>query len=124
MSFEQKLAAALRLLRSTGIWRSSYAPPLLRLLWKLGVRVPPPHFLRFAESFLLMGTFFGGFWGLLMWILLWSRQGASFAFAFLASAFAGGAFGFLMASYYRYGRYRHQIPLWRDFRPTDVDAFT
>ena len=40
MSARTKREAALKLLASTGMWRSSYVPPLLRLLWRLGLDVP------------------------------------------------------------------------------------
>ena len=47
------------------------APPFFRLLWALGLDVPPPLFLGFLTLMLLMGTFFGIFWGAFMWLLLW-----------------------------------------------------
>jgi len=119
MRFEQKLAAALALLASTGIWRSSYAPPICRLLWRVGVRVPPPHFIGFTPNFLFAGSYFGVIWGLLMWFALWSRSGMSPGLAVGASVFAGLFFGLYMAGYYRYGAHKHGIPLWRDFRPDD-----
>ena len=39
MRFEEKLAAALGLLASTGMWRINYAPPLHRLLCKLSAKL-------------------------------------------------------------------------------------
>jgi Family of unknown function (DUF6404) len=117
MRFEQKLTAALGLLASTGMWRSNYAPPLHRLLWKIGARVPPPHFLSFTANFVLAGVCFGVFWGLAMWITGSSHQGLSRLAA--VALFVGLLFGLSMAAYYRYGGRKHKIPLWRDFHPDE-----
>lgn len=40
MSFEEKKERAIAIMESKKMWRSNYAPPLLRILWKTGVRVP------------------------------------------------------------------------------------
>jgi len=122
MRFEQKLAAALTLLEATGIWRNSYAPPLWRFLWRVGVRVPPPHFVGSTANFLFTGSFFGIAWGLFMWFTFWSRLGTSPAFGVGLAIFTGSLFGLCMAGYYSYGARKHRIPLWRDFRPTDDDV--
>ena len=119
MRFEQKLTAALELLASTGMWRSNYAPPLHRLLWKLGAKAPPPHFLSFTAKFVSAGIWFGVAWGLLMWFMAWSRQGMSPYAAVAVALFAGVLFGLCMAGYYRYGARKHRVPLWRDFHPPD-----
>ncbi len=42
------------------MWRSNYAPPLLRILWRLGIRLPPLPFMPFWQVTLLMG----GLWGI------------------------------------------------------------
>ena len=61
MSFEHRKTRALELLSNTGMARSHYAPPLIRLLWKAGVQVPPPHFQSFLRTALGMGLWFGMF---------------------------------------------------------------
>jgi hypothetical protein len=58
MSSNPKREAAIKILASTGIWRSSYAPPLLRLLWRLGFDAPPPHFVSFSAIALFSGSYF------------------------------------------------------------------
>jgi uncharacterized membrane-anchored protein YitT (DUF2179 family) len=117
MRFEEKLAAALGLLASTGILRSSYAPPFYRLLWKLGAKAPPPHFQSFTANFVRAGILFG----VLMSFILWSQshQGTSPYAIFAVALFAGVFSGLGMAAYYRYGARKHRIPLWRDFHPAD-----
>src|SRR5260370_24145369 len=101
MRFQQKLAAALELLASTGMRRSSYAPPLHRFLWRIGARVPPPHFLSFTANLVSAGVWFGVFWGLAMWVTVWSHQGLSRAAA--AALSAGLLFGLFGAGRYRHG---------------------
>ena len=119
MPFEQKLAAALALLASTGMRRSNYAPPMHRVLWWAGLQVPPPHFVSFGWNFVDTGLWFGVVWGILMWFMVWAREGMSPYVALIAAAFAGCFFGLCMAAYYRHGARKHGIPSWRDFHPSD-----
>ncbi|MEJ6226348.1 DUF6404 family protein, partial [Escherichia coli] len=56
MTFEQKKARAIALMDSKKMWRSNYAPPLLRILWRLGIRLPPLPFMPFWQVTLLMGS--------------------------------------------------------------------
>ncbi|MBL0854129.1 hypothetical protein IB694_04772 [Escherichia coli] len=55
MTFEQKKARAIALMDSKKMWRSNYAPPLLRILWRLGIRLPPLPFMPFWQVTVLMG---------------------------------------------------------------------
>ena len=57
MTFEQKKARAIALMDSKKMWRSNYAPPLLRILWRLGIRLPPLPFMPFWQVTLLMGAY-------------------------------------------------------------------
>ncbi len=50
MTFHAQRDQALELLARTGIGRGTYAPPLMRLLWRCGVPVRPPHFMGFAGA--------------------------------------------------------------------------
>ena|SRR5258706_7190166 len=114
MTFEERRSAALTMLQLTGIWRSHYSPPLLRLLWRLGIKVPPPHFVSFATNFAVAGLWFGVLWGLFMWFIFWSHQGVPLTRAMAITALAGLLFGLFMASYYRYGARKHGLPKWKD----------
>ncbi len=60
MTFEQKKARAIALMDSKKMWRSNYAPPLLRILWRLGIRLPPLPFMPFWQVTVLTG----GLWGI------------------------------------------------------------
>lgn len=57
------------------MWRSNYAPPLLRGLWMLGFKIPPLPFVRFWQIMLMMGLMFSVLWGLMMWFFSWKDMG-------------------------------------------------
>ncbi len=63
MPFEQKKARAIALMDSKKMWRSNYAPPLLRILWRLGIRLPPLPFMPFWQVAVLTGGLWGTSWG-------------------------------------------------------------
>jgi Family of unknown function (DUF6404) len=66
MEFQERRERAIRLLEQHGIGRSSYAPPLIRLLWRCGARMRPLHFMGFGAAALLSGTWFAVGWGAVM----------------------------------------------------------
>jgi len=101
------------------MWRNSYEPPLLRLLWRLGLNVPPPHFAGFIVTTLFYGGFFALFWGVIMWFFTWSESGMSPTGAAGAALFAGVLFGLIMASYYSWGRRKHRLPGWKNLLPKE-----
>ena len=112
MTFETQRDKALAVLAESGIWPSNYAPLLLKLLWKLGLKVPPPHFVRFWHVAVVYGVWFACTWGLLMWCALWMRQGMPIAVAITSAGCAGALFGISMAAYYAYGRRKYRLPTW------------
>jgi hypothetical protein len=116
MESNPKREAALRLLSATGMKRSNYEPPLLRLLWRLGVDAPPPHFASFGANALVAGIFFGSCWGMSMWLFLWRQQAAPITVSLLSSVLAGLLFGIAMATYYAYGRRKYNLPSWHSLR--------
>ena len=71
MTFEQKKARAIALMDSKKMWRSNYAPPLLRILWRLGIRLPPLPFMPFWQVTVLTGGFL---FGLCMASFHWWRR--------------------------------------------------
>lgn len=112
--FDTRKARALELLRGTGMRESNYLPPALKLLWRLGVPVPPPHFAGFGAVTLASGLFFGLGWGAVMWWWQWERQGMSLTAAALTALGAGVCFGLCMAAYYAFGRRKHGLPTWKE----------
>jgi hypothetical protein len=116
-AFDARLQQALMFIESKGVRRSTAAPPLYRLFWRMGLKVPPPLMAGFWAIALLMGGFFGLFWGVVMWLLMWGRNGMPLAFAALLALVAGVLFGLLMAAVLRSQARNKQIPAWKDFVP-------
>jgi hypothetical protein len=112
MDFHARRQYALRLLAQTGIDSSSYAPPLMQLLWRCGLKVRPPHFMGYGAAALLSGTWFGAGWGAVMWVAYWSSQGTDARMALIGAIGAGLCFGLFMASYYARQRKKHDLPSW------------
>ncbi|MTV39324.1 DUF6404 family protein [Duganella radicis] len=111
--FQRKKEAALALLRRTSITQRNYAPPTFPFLWRLGVQVPPPHFIGFFPLVLIMGLPFG-FCGLGLYMMdLGDKDfniGAATALVLLVTAFFGGGISF----YYRTSARLHRLPAWKD----------
>ena len=112
MSNNTRRTKALAILADTGMWRSNYEPPYLRLLWRLGVDAAPPHFVPFWRTLPLAGIWFGSFWGAFMSLFVWSQQGFPVALAVVLTAGVGLFFGLSMAGYYAYGRRKYHLPKW------------
>ncbi len=90
MTFEQKKARAIALMDSKKMWRSNYAPPLLRILWRLGIRLPPLPFMPFWQVTVLMGGLWGISWGCAMWFIYWGPSGMVAGEAIIISITGGG----------------------------------
>ncbi len=118
---ELKRQAALKLLEKTGIMRSNYAPPYLRLLWRMGFDVPPPHFAQFWQNALFSGSFYAIGWGALMYFLVWSKTAMSATAMLNSAGIAGILFGLALASYYAHGKRKHGLPSWQEFKPDSLD---
>ena len=111
----QKVERLIAELRKQGMSPYTVAPPLFRLLWALGLDVPPPFFLGFGTLTLLMGAFFGIFWGAFMWLLQWRAWHIPLELAIVASAGIGLLFGLSMAGYYRWKAARLRLPPWESY---------
>ncbi|MFT3670040.1 MAG: DUF6404 family protein [Pseudoxanthomonas sp.] len=115
--FESRLTKALEHLEATGMRRSTYAPPMFRLFWKMGVQVPPPHMNGFIANVVMIGVFFAVFWGLVMWLILWFWQDRPFAMMATVSAVTGLLFGVITASSMAYQARQHDVPRWQTLGP-------
>ena len=112
--YPPKVQAALRHLDLAGVHRRHSAPPLHRLLWRMGFNAPPPILASVASYALLMGTWFAVGWGVLMWLLVWRNTHMPAGGAVFSALLAGVLFGLLMAVVMRVMRLRRGLPLWRD----------
>ena len=105
-------------LQRRGIKRSVSAPPLFRLLWRLGAEVRPPLFLPRRHLILC----FGAPWGACMttfnvlWAYWWPLRGShAWQFALAIWPTAGLCFGLWMAGYYRRRASTLALPPWESY---------
>jgi hypothetical protein len=101
LNHRQKVKRLLADLHKEGVWPSTVAPPLFKLLWALGWNVPPPLFLGFITLTIFMGTAFGLGFGVAMWLLQWQAGKIPVGVAIIGSALGGLLFGLIMAVYMR-----------------------
>ena len=114
MTLDPRRTVALKLLAATGMWRSNYEPPLLRVLWWLGIDAPPPHFATFAQTALVSGTGFAFCFSLVMWLIEGSQSAKPLWAMLLKVAISSVLFGLFMARYYAYGRVKYALPRWSE----------
>jgi hypothetical protein len=119
LSFEAKTQAMRRQLATRQIAPGIIAPPLWRLLWKLGIPLTPPLFLGFMPLALLCGGFFAVLWGLVMYLASWRTQGTPLINMLLVMLAAGAVFGLIMATVYRRHASGLQLPAWSDYTGTN-----
>jgi Family of unknown function (DUF6404) len=114
MTFEQRRDAALKLSADAHISRWDREPPLWRVLWRLDVRIPPPHFMPLWGLALFMGAYFGLVWGAVMWFVGWRSAGAPYSIMLVTPWFAGAIFGVVTAAINLRKRRKCNLPRWRD----------
>ena len=114
MSHQEKIERLIADLSEQGVSPQTTAPPMFRLLWSLGLKIPPPLYMRFSSLALLGGVPFGLLWGLFMWLLVW-RSRAGLEYMVLISLLAGVFFGLAMAAYYRWRFRRLKLPPWENY---------
>ena len=112
--FTARQERAFALLAEKGIKPSSYNPPLIRLLGRVGVAVRPPHFMSFWLGLVVFGVYFGVIWGLFMWLFVWPNDEMPVQAVAMQAGLAGGAFGLLMSAWYQFSRRKHDLPRWED----------
>lgn len=112
MGFEEKKNKAITLMEGKNMWRSNYAPPILRLVWKLGGKMPPLPFAPFWQTLLLFTLTFGALWGIFMGIVSGNNADFSSVALLIASCKAGLIFGVLMALFHHWRRRANGLPRW------------
>jgi hypothetical protein len=120
----EKIDAAVAFLASRGVPAKSAAPPAWRFFWRLGLNVPPPHFLGFFLIALLSGTLFGtglaiGL-GLPLLLIPVPVNSLSLTVFLGANALGGVIFGTTMGVYFRWSAHRLGLPSWTEFQ-LDLD---
>jgi hypothetical protein len=97
-------------LAAQGVGRSTAAPPVYRLAWRLGLRIPPPLYQSFGARSLGTGTGFALSYGLVMWNLVWRPDGQTPMHAIVLSLIAGALFGLFMGLFYRWKARSLRLP--------------
>jgi hypothetical protein len=116
MTHRQKVDHLIAELGQQGVSRYKAAPPLFRLLWALGLEVPPPLFLGFLPLTVLFGAPFGVLWGVGMWFWVWQGLGlAGLVVGLPGAVLAGLLFGLVMAWIHRRYAVRFGLPSWEDY---------
>ncbi len=115
------IQSALRFLDSKGLARAQSAPLLHRLLWRVGVALPPPILAGFGTNALVQGLLFGLFWTGLMWLMLWQGSERPLALLLVAGLLAGAVFGVVMAALMHALRRHRKLPGWRQFLAGQTD---
>lgn len=113
MAFEDKKKKAIALMEDKKMWRSNYAPPILRLFWKMGGKMPPPPFAPFWLNTLFFAVWFGPLWGIVMWFSRWKNQDFSVLLAVFTALFAGLLFGLFMALIHSWRKRANKLPDWK-----------
>lgn len=112
--FARRQDAAIAELERTKMWPSNYAPPIYHFQRKLGMQVPPPHYMGFGRVMIGQGLFFGVIWGFFMWITQWNGTDMTLVRIIATVGLTGAAFGFAMALSYAYGRRKWKLTKWED----------
>jgi hypothetical protein len=105
-SYKQHMAAA-------GVSKFAAFPPLWRILWRLGIRIPPPVFLGFLPNALIFGLFFAIFFALGLWLL--HSLGVVDDPALNAPWIVGIPFGLVMAFEQRSLANKLKLGAWAEF---------
>jgi hypothetical protein len=115
----EKIDAAVTDLLDRGVVWHAAAPPHYRLLWAMGLHVPPMLFQGFPGIFLVHALFFGPIMGAMGW--LFERHGSPLEVAAYAAVVGGVGVGLFAAVIYRFQAWRLGLPRWADYNPRAPD---
>lgn len=120
MNFEKKREQSLALLAQKGIKRTVYEPPAVKLLWKLGIKARPPHFMNSLGVFALSAVWYGPLFGVVEWILshLVGHYPLSVRSAAIGGCAFGAWFGLVLAISYAREKKKHELPDWESLGET------
>lgn len=117
MTHQQKVCYLLEEMAQRGVSPHRVAPPLYRLLWLLGLEVPPPHFLCFQYKALLSGGIVAVAIFLGLFLFGWEGQMLTrpIADSCLIALCLGTVIGSSFAAYYQWAARRLQLPAWNRY---------
>jgi hypothetical protein len=109
VTFEDKRRRALAMLDERGVSAWTASPPLYRLLWRMGARVPPPHFAGLAVNVVVLAATVMPIWFVQ---LPTNRRGWAWGLWQCVSGATLAGVGWALA--YRGEADKHGLPAWRD----------
>ncbi len=112
MNYQTKLQFAHKELNEKGVWKSNYNPPISKLLCKMGLNLPPPYYQTFMSNWIVSAAMFAPVWGILNWLMLWSKSDKPVLEAIYMSLIGGVLFGFIMATFYFVRRKQLNLSEW------------
>lgn len=105
--------AALKIMTRTPVSERNYCPPTFKYLWRLGIKIRPPHFMPFTHVFAFMGAPFAICAASMCQMM--HQQIKDLASVTMAAGLFGLLFfGVPIAFYYYFGRKAYNIPAWDD----------
>ena len=125
LTHRQKVGRLAEDLVKRGVDPRSGAPPLFRLLWKLGIKIPPPFFLRFLPLVFLFAIPVALVWGIFMWFflgrLLPLPEGMALSITLKLAGVLALILGATLAAYFRWKANQLRLPRWADYPEADPE---
>jgi hypothetical protein len=116
MTDDRKIETYKELMAAKGIATSTAAPPLWKLMWSLGINVPPPLYMSFIPLFLFAGSFFGIVFSTGVWVVRYmDSRPMSLHEAGGVALITGIAFGLAIAFFTRRLARKHGLGAWAAF---------
>jgi hypothetical protein len=112
MDFEARKQKALAIMASRKMWKSNYAPLLIRLLWRLGINIPRCRLLRSGRRWRDGRLFLRRIWT--VDVLDGVAGLMPLLFACEISLIAGVLFGLTMALFHLWRMQVNKLPDWKD----------
>ncbi len=113
LNHQKKVEAHVAEMGMGGVGKLVSAPPPFQLLWALGLEIPPPLFLGFLPTMLILSTPLLVIWNGLNLLFRWFDPLVGGLFGTLVCVFLGA----LGAAYYRDKAYNHALPSWENYLP-------
>ena len=115
MTEKEKREAFFEDMVASGAKKNEQKPLVYRLLWSLGINIPPPLFITGGQEIIMHMCLGGGFYGVLMWLFIW-REAPEYAFA---GGFLFGLF-FAFLIHFKIEAQRREFGItgsWSDYTP-------
>jgi len=110
--FKRKTEKAFVLMCEKKLKKTTRIPFTYRLLWSMGIKIPPAIFASFGSNLCFLGAYFAVSYGCIMWFVSWQPRGMSPLTGLITSLIAGLFYGVCMAFVFRKCRKAARLPDW------------